>query len=283
VNAVAGDETVYSADPVLRSPGRFLAAARADLRAVPPSAWRMWLRGVQARHRQSRLGYAWLPVPALATALTWVYLDDVRVVRFGDAGIPYLAYVLIGVVLWQTFTDALHAPLRRLGAARHVLTKARLPHEAWLAAGALDVAFNLLVRLGVLAAVLVAAGTPVRGAIVLAPLGVLALGVLGFAIGLALAPVGLLYDDVGEALTVATGLWFFLTPVVYPWPSEIPGDSVIALNPVTPVLVTTRAWATGAPGAEPAQLAAVGAGAAALLVAAWLVYRVARPHLVARL
>lgn len=280
---MAPDETVYSAEPMLRSPARFAAATRADLRVVPRSAWRMWLRGLQARHRQSRLGYAWLPVPALAIALTWVYLDDVRVVRFGDAGIPYLAYVLTGVLLWQAFTDALQAPLRKLSGARHALTKARLPHEAWLAAGALDVGFNLLVRLPVLAVVLVASGIDVRAALLLAPLGVLALVVLGFAIGLALTPLGLLYDDVGEALPVVTGFWFFLTPVVYPWPSHVPMDSVIALNPVTPVLVTTRAWLTGAPGAEPGQLVLVAACATALLLAGWIVYRLARPHLVARL
>ena len=280
---MAADETVYSAEPLLRSPERFAAAARADLRVVPRSAWRMWVRRLQARHRASRLGYAWLPVPALALALTWVYLDHVRVVRFGDTGIPYLAYVLSGVVLWQVFAEGLQAPLRALGDARHMLTKARLPHEAWLASAALDVALNLVVRLAVLVVGLVAAGTSLRAAILLAPLGMVALLVLGFAIGLALTPVGLLYEDVGQALTVVAGFWFFLTPVVYPWPADLAGDSLIALNPVTPLVVTTRAWLTGAPGAEPAQLAGVGAGAVVLLVAGWLVYRLARPHLVARL
>lgn len=283
MSAVAPDETVHSAEALLRSPGRFAAAARADLRVVPRAAWRMWLRGLQARHRASRLGYAWLPVPALALALTWVYLDHVRVVRFGDTGIPYLAYVLSGVVLWQVFADSLQAPLRALGEARHMLTKARVPHETWLASAALDVVLNLLVRLAVLAVVLIASGISLRATILLVPLGMVVLLVAGFAIGLALTPVGLLYGDVGQGLTVAAGFWFFLTPVVYPWPFDVPGDALIALNPVTPVLVTTRAWLTGAPGSEPAQLAAVAAGGLVLLLAAWLVYRLARPHLVARL
>jgi lipopolysaccharide transport system permease protein len=243
----------------------------------------MWVRGLQARHRATRLGYAWLPVPALALALTWVYLDHVRVVRFGDTGISYVAYVFSGVVLWQVFADGLQAPLRALGDARHVLTRARLPHEAWLGAAALDVALNLLVRLAVLAAVLVATGTSPGAAVLLAPLGMIALLALGFAIGLALTPIGLLYHDVGQGLTVAAGFWFFLTPVVYPWPVDVAGDALIALNPVTPLLVTTRAWLTGASGADAAHLAAVGAGALVLLLAAWVVYRLARPHLVARL
>ncbi len=278
-----GEETVYSAEAALRSPARFAAAARADLRVIPSSAWRMWVRGLQARHRGSRLGYAWLPVPALALALTWVYLDRIRVVRFGDTGISYLAYVLTGVVLWQAFADGLQAPLRSLREARHMLTKARIPHEAWLVAAALDAVLNLVVRLAVLAVVLVGTGTWGSATILLTPLGMVVLLVLGFAIGLALTPLGLLYEDVGQALTVAAGFWFFLTPVVYPWPSELAGDWLIALNPVTPVLVTTRAWLTGAPGAESAQLAVVGAGALVLLVVVWLVYRLARPHLVARL
>lgn len=280
---MAADETVYSAEPVLRSPRRFAAAAAADLRVVPAGARRIWLRGLQARHRQSRLGYVWLLAPSLAIALTWVYLDYADIVGFGDVGIPYVAYVLSGVLLWQAFSDALQAPLKQLQAARHMLTKARLPHETWIVAGALDVVFNLLIRLVVLAVVLAAAGTSAGWSLLLAPLGLAVLVVLGLAIGLALAPLGLLYEDVGQAIAVATGFWFFLTPIVYPWPVDLPGTALIELNPVTPVLATTRAWITGAPGAAPGQLAAVGAAALVLLAASWLVYRLARPHLVARL
>jgi ABC-type polysaccharide/polyol phosphate export permease len=58
---------------------------------------------------------------------------------------------------------------------------------------------------------------------------------------------------------------------------------LIAANPVTPVLVTARAWLTGGDGADPAAFATVVAVAVLLLVAAWVVYRLARPHLVARL
>jgi lipopolysaccharide transport system permease protein len=95
--------------------------------------------------------------------------------------------------------------------------------------------------------------------------------------------VGLLYEDVGQGLSVALTFWFFLTPVIYPWPRTGGGAWLVAHNPLTPVLHTTRAWLTGAPGASPWAFAAVSAGAAALLLAAIIAYRVARPHLVARL
>lgn len=280
---MAAEETVYSAEPLLRSPRRFAAAAAADLAVARRAAWRMWLRGLQGRHRQSRLGYAWLLGPPLALALTWVYLDHAGIVRFGDPGIPYVAYVLIGALLWQVFADAVQAPLRELRRSRHVLTKAKLPHEAWFAVAAIDLVFNLVLRLAVIAVVMVAAGISLRTEILLVPIGLFALIALGYAIGLALTPVGLLYDDVAEALPIVTGFWFFLTPVIYPWPIDLPGTLLVELNPVTPVLVTTRAWLTGAPGAAPGQLALVLAVSLAVAAAAWLVYRLARPHLIARL
>jgi hypothetical protein len=50
---------------------------------------------------------------------------------------------------------------------------------------------------------------------------------------------------------------------------------------VTPLLDTTRAWLTG--GSMSAGFLPVAGGMAAILVAAWVLQRVARPHVVARL
>ena len=55
-----------------------------------------------------------------------------------------------------------------------------------------------------------------------------------FLISVLLAPLGMLYDDVPRVVQVATGLLFFLTPVVYP-----PTDSaLLRLNPVSPLVET---------------------------------------------
>jgi lipopolysaccharide transport system permease protein len=277
------DETVYSAEPLLTSPRRFASVAAAELRIVPSTSWRVWRRDLRARHRQAWLGYVWLVVPPLAIALTWVYLDHAGLLRFGDTDIPYLAYVLTGTMLWLVFTDALQAPLRRLSEARPILAKARLPHETWMLAGLLDVLLGFAVRVPVLAIVLALSGAPLSAAVLLVPLGVVALAALGMAVGLVLSPIGLLYEDIRQGLTVAIGLLFFLTPVIYPWPAEGAGARLVELNPVTPLLVETRGWLTGAPGAAAVDFAAVFAGSLVLLTLAWVVYRLAQPHLVVRL
>jgi lipopolysaccharide transport system permease protein len=279
----SGEETVYSSASQLVSPRRFAADALRDLKVVPAGGWRLFLRRTQSRFRRSRLGYAWLVLPMVATVATWSYLDHVRLVRLGDTSVPYVAFAASGFVFWQAFADAAEAPLRYLTESRAVLTKTRQPHETWLAAALLEVALNFVVRLAVVLVVLAIAGVGFRASMLLAPVGAAALIVLGFALGLGLAPVGLLYEDVAHGLRLVTGLWFFLTPVIYPIPSDGTIAAVVEGNPVTPLLVTARGWLAGTADHGDGGAAIVAACAFVMLVATWLGYRLARPHLVARL
>ena len=271
-------ETVYNADPEWRDPSRFLASAKDDLRHTAAVAWQLFRRNLRARYRRAWLGYVWLLLPVIGTTLVWVYIQSRRIIDIAPTEIPYPVHVLAGMTLWQTFVDALNAPLQQFAAGRQLVTRSRVPLEALVAAGVLDVLLNCAARLLVLAALLFAYDVGIGPGVLLAPFGIAALTLLGLAIGTFLAPVGLLYDDVSRAITVVTGFWFFLTPVIY----RAPADGILRFNPVTPLLDTTRAWLTSsAPIAN--GFVPVTAAAAALLMFAWALLRLARPHVVERL
>jgi lipopolysaccharide transport system permease protein len=270
-------ETVFSAAPELRRPGRFLAAAAADLAAALPIAFRMSRSNIRVRYRRSWFGYVWLLLPALGTAAICAFIQSRRIIAVAPTELPYPLFVLAGMIFWQIFVEALNAPLQQLQAGRQLATRSRVPHEALILAGVLEIALNAAVRLAVLAAAVIVFRIAPAAEMLFVPLGLLALATLGLGLGLLIAPIGLLYDDVGRAVALATSLGFFLTPVVYP----LPGDSLLRFNPVAPLLATTRGWIAGAAPA-PGFFALTAAAAAALLVG-WLFYRVARPHLVSRL
>jgi lipopolysaccharide transport system permease protein len=101
--------------------------------------------------------------------------------------------------------------------------------------------------------------------------------VVGLGAGLLLAPIGLLYDDIGRSIALLLSFGFFVTPVVYP----IPAASPLAYNPLVPVFDTVRGFLAGN-GVVPGFWTVTAAGAA-LLILAWLFHRLARPHFVARL
>ena len=271
------NETVYTADPELRHPARFLAAAAADLRRSGPIGWRLFLANLRIRYRRAWLGYLWLILPALATALVCSFIQARRLVAIAPTELPYPVFALAGIILWQTFADALQMPLQHLGAARHMIARSRVPQEATIVAGLLELGLGFAVRLAILVAALIFFAVPLAPAALLLPAGAACLVLLGLALGLFLAPIGLLYDDVGRGLTLVLGFWLFLSPVLYP----LPADGIFALNPVAPLLDSTRAFLVGG-GMEDRFLLVTGLSLVGLVIA-WLCNRLARPHVVARL
>jgi lipopolysaccharide transport system permease protein len=269
-------ETVYDAEPALSRPRRFFLEAAGDLRRSMRSGWTLFRSEMRAYKRRSALGYAWLLLPALTTAILCSYIQARGIVRVAPTALPYPLFVLAGVVFWQTFADALNAPLRQLRTATRLISRTRVPHEAIIVSAVLATLTNAGARLAILIVALLLFGVAFKASWLLLPLGLASIIVLGLALGLLAAPLGLLYEDVGRGLLLVTGLWFFLTPVLYP----LPNSGWFSLNPMAPLIEGTRGWLLGA--SAPLPFFIVAAGAIAALALAWLLYRVARPHVIAR-
>ena len=276
-------ETIYSSESKLRSPYRFLRETFADLRASREVAWHLFARNLRAQYRQSILGYLWIVLPPVATMLLWVYLNSTKTLAIGATAIPYPVFVLTGTMLWQLFVDALFCPLNQLGASRNLITKVRVPHEAILLSGLGVLLFNFAVRFVFVFAGLLIFHCPLTWGLLLAPIGVLQLILLGLTVGLLLAPFGLLYQDISLGLNLVLSFAFFITPIVYPVPTKFPASLLATINPVTPALETTRNWIALGPVAPAEGFCAVTIGSLALFLFAWLIYRLATPHLIARL
>jgi lipopolysaccharide transport system permease protein len=198
-------------------------------------------------------------------------------------GIPYPAFVLVNVTLWQGFVDSLLSPLYQMEMARSMLTKVSFPREALILAGLVEVMFTFAIRLSLLLLGLLWFGVPMHPTILLAPFAILMLVLLGTTLGLLFLPVGLLYEDVHRGLVIACTLWLFVTPVVYPPPTDWPFVLITYANPVTPLLVTGRELLTTGLVSQPMGFAFVGAMTLLAGAAGWVLYRLAIPHLIARI
>jgi len=269
------EKIVYTSGSPLREPGTFIRAAARDLRRAIPLGGRIAGANLRARFRRTWLGWIWLFLPAAATTVVAVYVVGRRLLQLPATDIPYPAFVLAGLLLWQVFAEALSAPLGQLQGARHVITRSTVPHEAFLIGAAIETLVNGAARLAVGIPVLIALGAAPDWSLLWLPAALLALTVFGLSVGLLVAVPGLLYEDVARLLLIGTGLWLFLSPVFYPV------GGLLEWNPVAPLLDGARAAMTG--GALPPSFAIAAAGATLLLLPVWLLYRVARPHLVAAL
>jgi lipopolysaccharide transport system permease protein len=275
--------TVYTPESPLREPRKLFREMFHDLRASRSLAWRLFVRDTSAQYRQSALGYLWAFLPALATTATFVFLNSQQILNAGGTTMPYPAFVIIGVVLWQTFIDALNTPLRSVNSARAMLAKINFPREALILGGVAEVLFNFLVRATLLVPVFLYYKLAVGASLLLVPLGVLALVLLGLSIGTLLVPFGMLYGDVGRGITIISGFWMLLTPVVYPLPTSGLGAFLAKWNPASPLVVTCRQWLTGELATQLAGFAVVTAVSLAALLAGWILFRLSLPHLIERM
>ena len=246
-------------------------------------AWRLFLRDVSAQYRQSYLGYVWAFVPPLISSLTFVFLSSQGLFSTGKTGLPYAAFAMIGTLLWQVFVDALNAPINAIQSSKSMLAKINFPRESVLMAGIAMVLFNFLVRLVLLAAVLVYFHVKPDAGLLIFPLAVLGLILQGTACGLAVAPLGALYGDIGRAIPLITSFWMLLTPVVYPARTTGLAGWLATWNPVSPLIMVARNSLTGEHLASLAPFFCVLSASLFVLLAGWIGFRIAMPHLIARM
>ena len=274
---------VYTPESKLRSPGKLVRSMWYDLKASRNLAWRLIVRDISARYRQSALGILWAFLPPLVTAATFVILNRAALINVGPTSVPYPVFVLTGAVFWQLFAESLTAPLKMIENSKSLLAKINFPREALILSGMGQVLFDFGIRLSILLVALLVYRVPLTWGLLIVPVAALSLLLLGTMLGLLLAPLGALYSDVSTALPTVTGLWFFLTPVIYPAPQSWPYSLIAQINPVSPLLIAARDLATqGVIHNAPAFLVVSGITLAGMLVM-WVLYRVSLPILIERM
>lgn len=237
--------TVYTPESPVRHPWKAVRELLASLKAGRELAWRLFLRDLSAQYRQTYFGYIWAILPPLVASLTFIFLQNQGIVKIEGTNIPYSAFAMMGTLLWQTFVDSILSPINSVLNAKAVLAKINLPREAILVSGLYMVAFNIVIRLVLVGAVMAIWGIVPGPTLLLLPLALLSLMACGFAVGLALVPLGALYGDVAKGIPILAQFWMLLTPVIYPVRTDGLAGSLATWNPVSPLIVTARETLSG--------------------------------------
>jgi lipopolysaccharide transport system permease protein len=275
--------TVYTPESPLRHPGRLFREMFRDLAASRGLAWRLFVRDTSAQYRQSILGYVWAFIPPLVASLPFIFLNSQGVVAIKDTPVPYPAYAMIGTIIWQVFADSLNSPLKTVVAAKPMLARINFPREAILLSGIGQVIFSFLIRLSMLVAVFLWFHITPPVTAILFPLGIVSLMIIGFMLGILLTPFGILYNDVPQMIPVISMFLMFLTPVIYPPPEHGLAAALAKWNPLSPLVVVTRNWLTTGATNHLASFAGASVSAFCLLFLGWVIYRLALPHIIARI
>jgi len=279
---------VYSPEPAMKRPMEFFSRMWADIFISRELASALAMRDIKVLYRQSILGYVWAFLPVLGTTGVFLFLRSGGAFATSDSGMAYPVYILVGTILWQVFADAVNGPLKMVASSRAMIVKINFPRESLILAGMFVTGFNFIVRLLILIPAMIffywkGLYTFQWESLLLFPLGVIGVVLLGYALGVLLTPVGMLYKDVGMGVQMVLMFWMFMTPVVLTIPDSGILSKVMEYNPVSPVLDTTRAWLVGASPTYFMEACIVFGLSIIFLFIGWILYRIALPHVIARL
>ena len=146
-------------------------------------------------------------------------------------------------------------------------------------AGWAETVLEFAVSMAVLVTALAAGGAISAVGLLMSLPWIASLLLLGSGLGLLVAPFGLLYEDVGRALSLGLQIMFFLIPIVYARPTQGLARLIIEWNPVAVLLIGSRdelllGQHTLFYGGTIASLLAIG-----FVGLGFVILRLARPHL----
>jgi lipopolysaccharide transport system permease protein len=229
------------------------------------------------------MGYSWLFLPPIATTLVWLFLNSSGVIKVAETNMPYPAFVMTGVLIWQAFMESLLKPMSSLSGARTMLIKLNFPRIAPILAGTAGTLLNSSIRLLLLIPIFVHVGLKPSWTITLFPLIFLCIVIFGTSIGLLLAPVGMLYTDVSRGIGFLGQFGMYATPVIYPAATTGLLAWINAFNPLTYLLDTARSSLVGEGFNHLGISLAIMTFSLILLILSWMILHITIPRIIERL
>ena len=263
--AATGSETIIT------PPRRWSWPVRGELWEYRDLIYFLTKRELQIRYKQSFFGIGWALLQPLVLAFIFALVFGV-VTRTPTEGLPAAVFMVVGIVPWLFFSQAVMLGANSLVLDAGLISKVYFPRIAIPVAKSLSLIIDLVIAFIVVIAVVLIYGETISSNVWLVPAFVLLGLVTTFAISSLAAAVNVKYRDVQLVMPMLVQVTFFITPVFYPG-SVIHGvwQYVYALNPMSSVLDGIR-WAildTPAPGVAEV---AISVGSALLLLAISLTY-----------
>lgn len=236
-----------------------------DLWSYRELAYFLVWRDLKVRYRQTFLGVAWAVLQPLSMAVAFTLLLGI-LIRVNTGDVPYPLFVYSGLVVWSFFQGAVTNSSGSVVESSNLITKVYFPRLIVPIAAV----GGRLVDLGISAVILLGMalfyGVSFGPHLLMVPVLVALVTLLALGVGIWASAINVKYRDVGVVMPVATQLWMYASPVIYPVTLIPEGWRwLYSLNPMVGVVENFRAALLGLPFDWTAL--AVSAGAALLLLA----------------
>lgn len=195
-------------------------------------------RDFKTKYKRSVLGVLWSFLNPLLT-MTVQYIVFSTLFRNDIQNFP--AYLLIGVVFFNFFSESCGMGLLAIVNNAPLITKVYLPKYIFPAARVLSSFVNFALALAPLFAVLLLTGQRITKAFLLLPFSLVCVLVFCLGMSLLLSALMVFFRDVQFLWNVVSLLWMYATPIFYPETIiPAPFQTLFKLNPLYHFIRFTR-------------------------------------------
>jgi len=167
------------------------------------------------RYQGSVLGYAWSLLRPLMLFLI-LYIVFVKFLRIGGNVPHYPIYLLLGIVMWNFFSEMTSLSLSSIVGRGDLIRKIRIPRWIIVLSSSVTALINLGLNLVVVFIFLMFNHVDLMRSILLLPFIFLQLYLFALGISLILATAFVKYRDITHIWEVSLQGLFYLTPILYP-------------------------------------------------------------------
>ncbi|MNT34599.1 ABC-2 type transporter [compost metagenome] len=150
-----------------------------------------------------------------------------------------------GTLLWSIITESINSPISNTNGAKGILSKINFPKEALVVSGVYKLLFSSGIKIVLLLLFLAVYGVGFHSSLLLFPLAFFGIVFFGTTLGLFITPIGMLYNDIAKIISMGLGFLMYITPVAYAIPKEGFMKTLMEMNPLTSLVLTTRDLAVG--------------------------------------
>ena len=202
--------------------------------------WRLFLRDFKSKYRQTVLGFLWALIMPLLTVGTFVFLNRAGILNIGKVDIPYPAYALLGLTIWQIFSGGLRACSNSIVAGGSMIVKINFPKEVFVLSSLGEALIETMVRLALTAFVFAIYKVVPAWTVVLFPFALIPLLLFTLGLGLMLSLLNAVFRDVANIVSLSTTFLLFVTPVLYPEPKAAFFKAFTVFNPLAALVSGPR-------------------------------------------
>lgn len=193
------------------------------------------------RYQGSVLGYAWsLLKPLLLFAI--LYVVFVKFLKLG-ADVPYFPiYLLLGIVLWNFFTEMTGQSLGSIVGRGDLIRKISIPRWIIIVSSSVSALINLGLNLVVVSIFMIFNEVDIRSSILLLPLLIVEIYLFALGLSLILSALFVKFRDVSYIWEVLLQAGFYLTPILYPLSliTNATFQKLILMNPMAQAIQDAR-------------------------------------------